>query len=127
MMIEPTRLQDRRISWKRSAKRCISSVALTLWVSAASGQLFRAVRGTVKDQNGHVLAGAVVQIEDRSSLQIRSYLTQGDGAYHFEDLSADLTYHLRAKYAGVSGHERVLSRYKSKTAAVVDLTIDLAK
>jgi hypothetical protein len=102
-------------------------VALTLWVFVASGQQFRTVRGTVKDQAGHVLAGAVVQIEDRATLQIRSFVTQDDGAYHFGDISADITYHLRAKYAGISGHEKILSRYQSRTMAVIDLTIDLAK
>ena len=89
--------------------RCISLVAFALWVFVACGQQFRTVRGTVKDQQGHLLAGAVVQIEDRVTLQIRSYVTQDDGAYHFGDISADLTYHLQAKYAGVSGRAKILT------------------
>ena len=107
--------------------RCISLVALTLWVFVACGQQFRTVRGTVKDHNGHVLSGAIVQIKDRTTLQIRSFVTQNDGAYHFGDISADITYHLRAKYAGLSSPEKILSKFHSETMAVVDLTIDLAK
>ena len=126
-MIACTRPHRRRFSWRRFAVRCISLVAFALWVFVACGQQFRTVSGTVKDQQGHVLAGAVVQIEDRVTLQIRSYVTQDDGAYHFGDISADLTYHLQAKYAGVFGRAKILSKFHSQTMAVIDLTIDLAK
>jgi hypothetical protein len=127
VMIACTFPHRRRFSWKGFAVRGISVMAFTLCVFVACGQQFRTVRGTVKDQNGHILAGAVVQMDDRSTLQIRAYVTQDDGAYHFGDLSADITYHLRAKYAGVSGREKILSKFHSGTMAVVDLTIDLAR
>jgi Carboxypeptidase regulatory-like domain len=126
-MIACSILRRQRCSWRRFAVRCISLGAFTLWVFVACGQQFRTVRGTVKDQNGHVLAGAVVQMEDRTTLQIRSYVTRGNGSYHFGDISADITYHLRAKYAGVFSREKILSKFHSDTMAVVDLTIDLAK
>jgi hypothetical protein len=126
-MIACTLPHRRRFSWKRFAVRGISVVAFILCVFVACGQQFRTVRGTVTDQNGHVLAGAVVQMEDRSTLQIRSYVTQDDGAYHFGDLSADITYHLRAKYAGVASREKILSKFHSGAMAVVDLTIDRAR
>jgi hypothetical protein len=34
---------------------------------------------------------------------------------------------LHAKYAGVSGRAKILSKFHSQTMAVIDLTIDLAK
>jgi hypothetical protein len=66
-------------------------------------------------------------MEDKTTLQIRSYVTQDDGAYHFGDISADITYHLRAKCAGVFSREKILSKFHSDTMAVVNLTIDLTK
>jgi carboxypeptidase family protein len=117
----------RRFLWKRFAVRSISLGAFALWVLVACGQQIRTVHGTVKDQHGRVLAGAVVQIQDRVTLQIRSYVTGDDGAYHFADLDPDLTYHLQAKYAGISGRARVLSRFASHAMTIMDLTIDLAK
>jgi hypothetical protein len=117
----------RRYLWKRFAVRGIAIVAFALCVFVACGQQIRSVRGTVRDQQGHVLTGAVVQIEDRVTLQIRSYVTRADGAYHFENLSTDLTYHLQAEYAGVFGRAKTLSRFATRTMRVMDLTIDLAK
>ena len=119
-------LQRRRSCLIRRA-RIISTVAFVLWVLAAWGQQVRSVRGTVTDQNGHVLAGAVVQIEDRTTFQIRSYVTRDDGRYHFDDLFSDLSYHLRANYSGVSSHSKILSKFDSDRVAVIDLTIHLRK
>jgi hypothetical protein len=59
--------------------RCSKVVPLLLWVAVLSAQETRAVRGTVKDQEGHVLTGAVVQIQNMASFNIRSYITQEDG------------------------------------------------
>jgi hypothetical protein len=47
-------------------------VSLVLWMAVLTAQQTRAVRGTVKDQEGHVLTGAVVQIQNMTSLNIRS-------------------------------------------------------
>ena len=98
-----------------------------LWVLTAYGEQTRTIRGTVIDETGHVLAGAVVQIQDKTTLQIRSYVTQGDGAYHFADLSPDLTYHLRANYSGISSRSKIVSKFDSHILTVVNLTIRLSK
>ena len=65
-------------------------VPMVLWVALLTAQQPRAVRGSVKDQGGHVLAGAVVQIQNTTSHDIRSYITQKDGTYYFEELSPTL-------------------------------------
>jgi len=98
-----------------------------LWTLVTSGQGVRSVRGIVTDQTGHALARAVVQIEDRTTMQVRSYITQNDGYYHFENLSSDLSYHLRATYSGVLGHSKLLSKFDGDKEAVLDLTIRLSK
>jgi hypothetical protein len=102
-------------------------LTVVLWVLGAGGQQVRSVRGTVTDQNGHALAGAVVQIQDRTTFQVRSYRTQEDGYYHFEDLFSDLTYHLRANYAGVSSRSKILSKFDSDRVVVIDLKIQVSK
>ena len=107
--------------------RLAAAVSLVLWVVLAFGQEIRSVRGRVLDQNGHALAGAVVQIQDRTTLRIRSYVTEADGSYHFADLYGDLSYHLQAKYSGVSSRSKILSKYDSDREAVIDLKIDMSK
>ena len=103
------------------------ALAFLLWALVVCGQQVRSVRGTVIDQNGHVLAGAVVQIRDRTTLQVRSYITRDDGVYHFEDLSPDLSYHLRASYSGVFSRSKILSKFDSDRFAVIDLKIRITK
>jgi Carboxypeptidase regulatory-like domain len=102
-------------------------IVCVLQVIVADGQGPRSVRGIVKDDKGHALAGAIVQIEDRTTLQIRSYITSDDGSFHFENLFPDLTYHLRAKYSGISSRSKILSKFDSKSIAVIDLTIQLSR
>jgi carboxypeptidase family protein len=119
--------KPRRSCLMRRGVRLTWVLALVLWVLGAGGQQVRSVRGTVTDQNGHVLAGAVVQIQDRTTSQVRSYVTQEDGSYHFEDLFSDLSYHLRANYAGVSSRSKILSKFDSDQVAVIDLKIQVSK
>src|SRR5215469_4423206 len=90
---------SQQFSWNPREKRWARIVVLVSWIVIACGQNSRSVGGTVKDNKGHCLAGAVVQIEDRTTLRIRSYVTRNDGAYHFDGLSPDLTYHVRATYS----------------------------
>ena len=47
------------------------------------------------------MSGAVVQLKDTKSLQIRSFYTQKDGSYHFAGLSTNIDYELRAEHDGV--------------------------
>ena len=110
---------------RRVAVRAL--IVCILSAIVAGGQQPRSVRGTVKDERGNALGGAVVQIEDRTTLQVRSYVTRDDGTFDFRDLSPDLSYHLRATYSGVSSKSKILSKFDSKTTAVVDLTIHLRK
>jgi hypothetical protein len=100
---------------------------LVLWTLVGYGQGVRSVRGIVTDQTGRPLAGAVVQIQDRTTFQVRSYFTQDDGYYHFEDLYSDLSYHLRASYSGVSSRSKVLSKFDARKVAVIDLTIAVSR
>jgi hypothetical protein len=100
-------------------------VPMVLCVALLTAQQTRAVRGSVKDQGGHVLAGAVVQIQNTTSHNIRSYITQKDGTYYFEELSPSVSYQLRATYRGIVGPVKTLSKFDSRTLATIDLTTHL--
>jgi hypothetical protein len=106
--------------------RIAARTAFVLWATVASGQWSRSVHGTVRDQDGHLLVGAAVQIQNDSTLEMRSYITQADGAYHFEGLSRNDTYQLQALYHGILGPDKHLSKFDSRTKNAVDLKIDLS-
>ncbi len=43
----------------------------------------RTVQGTVADAEEKPITGAVVQLKDMRTLQVRSFISQENGAYHF--------------------------------------------
>ncbi len=83
----------------------------------------RSVKGIVTDASNKSVAGAVVQLKDTKTLQIRSFYTQSDGSYHFAGLSTNVDYELRAEHAGLSSGSKTLSSFNSKKIASVDLKL----
>lgn len=87
----------------------------------------RMVEGVVTDQHSRPVAHAAVQIENNGTLQIRSYITQADGKYHFTGLNGDIDYALTAEYDGLRSHARKLSKFDSHQESKIDLTIPMGK
>lgn len=87
----------------------------------------RTVQGVVMDGNSRPLEHAVVQIQNDWTLNIRSYITQSDGKYHFAGLSDDIDYELTAEYDGVRSPERKLSKFNSRKKPEIDLIVHLGK
>jgi hypothetical protein len=84
----------------------------------------RSVRGVVTDAGDAPVAGAVVQLENTKTQQIRSYITKEDGAYSFFELNTDTDYKLRAEFKGASSSSKTLSSFDSRKQAVVNLKLD---
>jgi hypothetical protein len=87
----------------------------------------RSVQGTVADTTGKPVEGAVVQLKDTKTLQIRSFITKADGLYHFHGLSSNVDYELRADYQGSSSSNKTLSSFDDRKQAVVNLKLDAKK
>lgn len=83
----------------------------------------RSVEGTVTGADGQLVVGAVVQLKNLKTLGIRSFITQKDGMYHFNELSTDIDYELRADYDGASSPTRMLSSFDTRPAAILDLKL----
>jgi hypothetical protein len=83
----------------------------------------RAVQGVVTDGADNPLQGAVVQLKDTKSLQIRSFITRDGGSYHFNGLSTDIDYELKADFQGKSSDTKTLSSFDSRKQAVMNLKI----
>jgi carboxypeptidase family protein len=83
----------------------------------------RSVQGVVTDASGKPVAGAVVQLKDTKSLQIRSYITEADGSYHFAGLSTNVEYELEAKKDAVTSAKKTLTVFNTKKAAIVNLKL----
>jgi hypothetical protein len=112
--------------WNQRAGLFMAALTTLLLSCAAFGQYveYRGVRGVVKFRDGEPVRGAVVQLKNTRTLQIRSFITKKDGLYHFDGLSTEVDYELRAQYHGRFSGSKTLSQFNSKREATVDLTVD---
>ena len=68
--------------------------------------------------------GAVVQLKDTRTLQIRSYVTVDGGAYRFGGLSTNRDYEVRAEFKGMGSGTKTLTTFDSRKTASIDLKLD---
>jgi hypothetical protein len=87
----------------------------------------RAVQGIVTDEADNPISGAVVQLENMKTLQIRSYITKEKGDYYFADLSTDVDYKLHAENHGMTSSTKTLSSFDSRKQATMNLKVDQQK
>ena len=84
----------------------------------------RMVPGTIADTDGTFVTGAVVQLKDMRTLQVRSFITQDNGAYHFSGLKVDNDYQLKADYKGSTSGWKTLSVFDTRKEPVVNLKLE---
>ena len=87
----------------------------------------RTVQGTVTDEANNPISGAVVQLENMKTLQIRSFITKEKGDYYFSDLSTDIDYKLHAENHGMVSATRTLSTFDNRKQATLNLKVDQQK
>lgn len=120
----------------RNVKQALTLMAMALMLSAGleaqsksraerrEEANSRSVMGIVVGPDDQPANGAVVQLKDMRSLQIRSFITQQDGQYHFSALRADIDYQLTAKSGEMTGPLRTLSIFDNRKEAVVNFKLD---
>lgn len=84
----------------------------------------RSVHGLVTDASGQPVAKAVVQLKDTKTLQIRSFITESDGSYHFAGLSTNVEYELKAEHGGASSSKKTLDVFDTRAAATINLKLN---
>ena len=84
----------------------------------------RSVQGAVEDAAGKLIEGAVVQLKNTKSLQVRSFITQREGAYYFHGLSPDVDYELKAEFKDMTSSTRRLTVFDSRKKAIVNLKLE---
>ena len=87
-------------------------------------QTIRNVQGVVTLPNGSPAEGAVVQLKNMKTLQVRSFITQEKGAYQFQNLPTTIDFELRADYKEFSSGNRSLSVFDKRLDAIVNLKLE---
>lgn len=114
------------MKWKTTSA---ALVLILLAISAAFAQKggedtnTRTVQGEVTNAAGGPVNGAVVQIKNTKTLQIRSFITKEEGTYYFHGLSPDVDYELKAEYQGASSPNKTLSSFDNRKKAVINLKL----
>jgi hypothetical protein len=83
----------------------------------------RTVTGVVINDAGEAIAGAIVQLKNTKTLQVRSFIAKDKGEYFFHGLSTDVDYEITAEWNGKASNKRVISSFDSHPALTMNLTI----
>jgi hypothetical protein len=92
-------------------------------IGPRSSSTSRAIEGTVLSASGAPVPGAIVQIKDSKTLQVRSYIAQQDGKYQFWGLSNDVNYQLRAMAGGLTSKNKTVSVFNSRPKITLNLKL----
>jgi hypothetical protein len=90
----------------------------------AGTPITRSIEGTVLDAHGSAVPSAVVLLKDTKTLQVRSYLAQKDGKYHFYGLSSDINYEVRAQANGLTSPIKTVSVFDSHRVVTLNLKLN---
>lgn len=84
----------------------------------------RMVQGRVTDNDDKPVNGAVVELKDMRSLQVRSFITQVNGEYHFSGLKLENDYQLKGNSKNMTSGWKTLSVFDSRKEPVINLKLD---
>ncbi len=87
----------------------------------------RSLSGLVRDEKENPADGAVVQLKDTKSLQVRSFITKEDGKFQFHGLSQEVDYQVKADLRNMTSDVKTLSVFDSRKAAVINLKLEPKK
>jgi len=91
--------------------------------SKKKGPAERSVTGIVTDAAGAPVPGAVVQLENMKTMQIRSFIAKDKGDYYFHGLGMDVDYQLKAESNGHTSATRTVSSFDSHAELTINLQL----
>lgn len=118
-------MNKRILGWAAIVFTIIAVAALAQKKKDREDTNTRNVHGVVTDGGDNPVDGVVVQLKDTKTLQVRSFITQDKGQFHFAGLSTNVDYELRADDAksGTSSGTKTLSVFDSRKQATMNLKL----
>lgn len=114
--------------------RTLSAIAMALiFALGASAQdkkskkeeaTLRTLQGTVFDKEDKPVVGAVVQLKNVRTLQMRSYISKENGEYHFSSLKIDDDYEVEARNNNFTSGPKKISIFDNRKIVVQNLKAD---
>lgn len=85
----------------------------------------RSVKGIVTDQNENPIEGAVVQIKNTKTLQVKSFISDRDGSYYFHGLDTNVDYQLKARSGDVVSRTRTVSTFDDRREVIYNFELKI--
>jgi hypothetical protein len=118
---------------RQMSKRLIPLVAALLLALVVAGSGFaqkkdkapteRSIAGIVTLDDDTPVAGAVVQLKNMKTLQVRSFIAREKGDYIFQGLSMDVDFELKAMANGKESNARTVSTFDPHPTVTVHLKL----
>ena len=102
-----------------------SLIGLLILAPGVAQFKLRDVSGVVTDMRGNPLARVAVELENTRTQAVRSCITGNDGRYHFDGLSDDIDFTLKAKYRDWWSKPKTLSKLDASVHPEVNLVIPI--
>ena len=87
----------------------------------------RTLTGQVLDPGDAPLEKAVVYLKNKGNLQVRTYNTRDDGAFHFSGLSPNIDYEVWAVHDGGQSPTRTVSSFDGRKQVSLNLKVERKK
>jgi hypothetical protein len=78
----------------------------------------------VFDKDDKPVVGAVVQLKDVRTMQMRSYISKANGEYHFSSLKIDDDYELEARNDNLTSGPKKISIFDNRKLVIQNLKAD---
>lgn len=131
------------VAWRRgfSGTRCLLGVLVcgfSLPGAASMGHAgkkqpkppiaaVRIAEGAVVNGEKKPVQGAIVYLENPLSLDIKSYLSDGNGHFHFSQLAPQTDYEVWAEQDGIQSKHKFISQFSNHTRFDFNLILDANK
>jgi len=111
------------------ATLCFGQLMAETWGSAGSDKTpqLRSLEGLVTNNGDTPLNDAIVYLKNTKTLAVKTFITEKDGGYRFNALSPNVDYEVYAEFQGKKSGTKTLSSFDSRTAARINLKIDVSK
>ena len=87
----------------------------------------RSVTGVITGADDMPAVGAVVQLKDMRTMQVRSFIAQANGTYHFYELETDIDYQVSARSGDSIAPAKTVSVFDTRKEAILNFKLEPKK
>ena len=91
------------------------------------GKPTKSVTGLVTNESEEGLEGAVVQLKNTRTLQVKTFIADEGGSYYFHGLDPAVDYEIKARYQESTSRTRTVSSFDSRDKVIYNFKIKVKK